>query len=178
MSEGIPEGMFNFEPESDISNHFPSLPTLFSPDLDETKIDITVSYPKPPKPSSNIGKILRKFESELISCMHEAMTISHSSANPIESDSAWEAYRRWINSKIYKMKNFGYKVSERNFYFGFIPLMEIWKLRNSQLCLPAPEVKEVILEVTEEVFQEAEVDSGHQECVMEEAVAQIVVSET
>ena len=62
-----------------------------------------------------------------------------------------EAYRRLINSKISKQNNFGYKVYERKFRYGFIPLMEIWNLWNSQLCLPAPEVKEVIQEVVEEV---------------------------
>lgn len=51
--------------------------------------------------------------------------------------------------------------------------MKLWKLRNAQLCLPAPEIKEVIQEVT----QEAEVNSRHPECVMEEDVAQPVVFE-
>lgn len=107
------------------------------------------------------------------------MTTSRSSANPTRSDSAWEAYRRWVNSKISRLKNFGYKVSERNFRSGFIPLMKIWKLRNSQLCLPAPEVKKVTQEMVEEVVvQEDEVVSGHQDRVMEEVVAQIFVSET
>lgn len=69
MSEGIPKGMFNFELEPVISDlesspiTIPSFPSIFIPDLDETKIDVTVSYPKPPKPSPKIGKILRKFES-------------------------------------------------------------------------------------------------------------------
>lgn len=49
-----------------------------------------------------------------------------------------------LNPKFSKLKNLGYKVYERNFYYGIVPLMEIWKLRNSQSCLPAPEVKEVI----------------------------------
>lgn len=57
--------------------------------------------------------------------------------------------------------------------------MEIWKLRNSQLCLPTLEIKEVTQEVAEEVVvEEAEVVSGHQDCVMEEVAAQIVTSET
>lgn len=90
-----------------------------------------------------------------------------------------------MNSKISRMKNFGCKVSERNFLYGFIPLIEIWKLRNSQLCLPAPEVKEVTQEVVEEVViqediavQDVIVVSGHRDCIMEEVVARIVVSET
>lgn len=131
MSEGTPEGMFNFELELVVSNPetppiiFPSLPTLYGPDLDETRIDLTVNFPKPTR---NIGKILRKFESKSRSRLHEAMPISRSSENPTESDSAWETYIRWINSKISKLKKFRYKVSERNFHYGFVPLMEIWKL--------------------------------------------------
>ena len=107
------------------------------------------------------------------------MIIGHSSANPTESDSAWEAYKRLMNSKISNLKNFMYKVFDRNFHYGFIPLMEIWKLRNSQLCLPAPEVKEAIQEVMEDVVvQDVVVISGHQDCIMEEASTQIVVFET
>lgn len=176
--------MFNYEHEPVISNPktppiiFPSLPTLFGPDLDETKIDLTVSFPKPPKPTPNIGEILRKFESESKSCLHEVMTISRASANPAESDSSWEAYRRWMNYKISNLKNFGYKVSERKFRSGFVPLMEIWKLRNSHLCLPALEVNEVIQEVNEEVVRDAEANSEYQDRVMEETDAQIVISET
>lgn len=57
--------------------------------------------------------------------------------------------------------------------------MEIWKLRNSQLCLLPPEVKKVTQEVVEEVVvQENGVVSRHQDCLMEEAAAQIVVFET
>lgn len=94
MYEGTPEGLFNFEPEPIVSDletpsiTSPTLLTLFGPDLDETKIDLIVSFPKPPKPSPNFGKILRKFESESRSHLHEAMTISCSSANLDESDSA------------------------------------------------------------------------------------------
>lgn len=40
--------------------------------------------------------------------------------------------------------------------------MGIWKLWNTQLCLPALEIKEVI--------QDVKVDFGHPDCVMEEAV--------
>lgn len=92
--------MFNFERGPVISDPetpqitIPSLPTLFDPDINETKINLTVSYPKPPKPSPNIGKTLRKFESESRSRLHEAMIISRSSGNPTKSDYAWKAYRR------------------------------------------------------------------------------------
>lgn len=94
MSKGTTEGMFNFEPEPVIFDPetplitILSLPTLFGSDLDETKIDPTTSYPKPTKPTPNIGKILRKFGSKSRSRMHEAMMIIRSSANPIESDFA------------------------------------------------------------------------------------------
>lgn len=44
------------------------------------------------------------------------------------------------------------------------------------MCLPAPEVKKVIQEMDEGVIQDVEVD-GHQECVMEEADAQLVIYE-
>lgn len=124
VSEGTPKGIFNYEPKSVISNPKSPLittPSVFGPDFDESKIDLTVSYPKPPKPSSNIGKIMRKFESESRSRLHEAMTISCSSANPAKSDFAGETYKRWINSKIFRLNNFGYKVSERNFLLGLFP---------------------------------------------------------
>lgn len=96
------------------------------------------------------------------------MRTSCLSSNLAETDVALEAYRSWINSKISKLKKFWYKVSKRNFCYGFVPLMELWKIQNTPLCLPAPEVKEVI--------QEDEEDSGHPECVMEEAVTQLVTS--
>lgn len=73
------------------------------------------------------------------------MTVSHSSANPVASDSAWEAYISWMNSDISKMKDLGYTLVERKFRSGFMPLMELWKSRNSQLCLLAPEVNEASL---------------------------------
>lgn len=91
------------------------------------------------------------------------MTTSRSLADPAESDSTWEHYKSWINSIISKLKKFGYNLSERNLCYGFVPLMEIWKLRNAPLCLSTPEFKEVVPEI--------EVDFGHPECVMEEAVA-------
>lgn len=197
MSDETPEGMFNFEPvsiSSDLESPsiiFPSFPSIYGPDFTETRINLTVNYPKPPKSSPNISKIMRKFESESKIRLYEAMTISHSSANPTASDSAWEAYKVWVNSKISKLKYFGYQLTERKFLYGFIPLMEIWKLRNSQLCPPALEVKEATPEVVEEevaletvtvqqaaTAQEDDVVSEHQDCVMEEVVAQIVVSET
>ena len=68
--------------------------------------------------------------------------------------------------------------------------MEIWKLRNSQLCLPAPEIKEATPEVMEEeVAPETEIvqhiESAPEptatfvplDYVMEEDPTQMVVSE-
>lgn len=72
-------------------------------------------------------------------------------------------------SKISKVKEFGYDLSERNFFFGFVPLMKIWKLQNAPSCLPTLEIKEVI--------PETEVDSGHPEYIMEEVVAHPVAYE-
>lgn len=175
MSEGTPKGMFNFEPAPVVSDSetpkviFLTLPTLYGSDPDQNIIDIFVRIPIPPKESPNIGKILKNFEPYSRSRLRTAMTTSHSSANPAESDSAWKDYKRWIDSKISKLKNFGYKISERNFRFGFVPLMEISKLRNARLCLPTAAIKEVT--------PEAEVDFGHPECVMEEVVAQPFVFE-
>lgn len=69
VSDGTPEGMFNYEPELVLFDPepppiiIPSFPSVFGHTLDQTKIDLTVSYPKPPKSSPNISKILRKFES-------------------------------------------------------------------------------------------------------------------
>lgn len=59
------------------------------------------------------------------------MTVSRSFANPVAGDSAWEAYRSWMNSEISKIKDLGYTLVERKFRYGFVPLMELWKLRNS-----------------------------------------------
>lgn len=161
MSGGTPEGMLNFELELEVSDSktskviFLTLPTLYGLDPDETIIVLSVRISKPPKPSPNIIKILRKFESGSRNRLHAAVATSCSSTNPAESDSAWEDYISWINFEIYKLKNFGYNVSERNFCYGFVPLMEIRKLRNSLLCLPASEIKKVI--------PEAEVAFGHPE---------------
>lgn len=168
------------------SHHF-----LYGPEFDESRINLTVNYPKPPKSSPNISKILRKFESESKSCLHEAMAIIRSSANSAASDSAWKAYRSWVDSKISKLKDFGYKHAERKFRYRFVHLTEIWKLRKSQLCLPAPKVKEATPEVVEEevapeskVVQhlatapEADVVFEPQDCVMEAVDAQVVISET
>lgn len=66
-----------------------------------------LNFPLPfylPLLEPTIGKILRKFESDSIKRLHGAMITSRSLVNPAESDSAWEAYRRWINSKISKLK--------------------------------------------------------------------------
>lgn len=73
------------------------------------------------------------------------MLTSFMSSNPTESDSSWEVHRGWVNSKISKMKNFGHKVSERNFHSWFVPVMEVIQLQHAPLCLPAPEVKEIAM---------------------------------
>lgn len=132
VSDGTPYCMFNFEPEPTSPDHesppviVPSFPYVYDPDFNEFRINHTVNYPKqPPKSSPNIGKILRKFESESKICLHEAMNISHSSANPDVGDSTWEAYRIWMDSKISKMKDFGYTLAKRKFLYGFVPLMEL-----------------------------------------------------
>lgn len=191
--------MFDFEPESTSPNHeslliiVPSPPFVYGLDFDESRINLTINYLKqPPKSSPNFGKVLRKFESECKSRLHEAMIVCCSSTNPDASDSAWEAYRSWMNfSQISKLKDIGYTLAERKFRSGSIPLMELWKLRNSQLCLPAQENNEATPEVMEEeaalaapkikIAQhiesapEADAASEPQDCDMEEATTQIVV---
>lgn len=97
MYDGTPDGMLNFEPEPtspDVESPsiiVSSFPFVYGPDFDESRINLTINYPKPPKSFPIIGKILRKFESESKSRLHKAMTISRSSANPTVSGSAWEA---------------------------------------------------------------------------------------
>lgn len=89
------------------------------------------------------------------------------------------------------MNDFGYTLAERKSPYGFVPLMELWKLRNSQLCLPAPEVKETTPEIVEEevapetevvqhdaTLPEADNVSKPLNCAMETVDAQVVVSET
>lgn len=149
MYEGALEGMSNFEPgpkvyDSGRYEAIPSsLPTIYGPDPHPTITDISVRIPSQPKPNPNIGNILKKIESDSRSCLHTGRWTSCLLPNPAESDAAWEAYKSCINSKISKLKNFGYKVSERNLCYGFVTLMELWKLRHNPLCLLAPEVKEV-----------------------------------
>lgn len=128
------------------------------------------------------------FESKI--GLEKAMTISHSSANPAASDSSWEAYRSWMNSEISKMKDLGYTLAESKFRSRFVPLMELCKLGNSQLCLRAPEINEASLEAMEEEEEAPEtkivqhIESAapkfyapeHQDSVMEKAPNQIVFS--
>lgn len=105
------------------------------------------------------------------------------------SDSALEEYRSWMNSKISKLKNLGYTFSERKLCSGFVPLMELWKLINSQLYLLAPEIKEASPEsMEEEVSPETEsvqhtesapeptATSDPQDSIMEEAHTQTSMS--
>lgn len=173
MSEGAPEGMFNFEHEPEVSNSEIYEETLsftqyvYGPDPHPIINDVSVRNPSQPKPKQlNVGKILRKFELDSRSYLHAAMRTNYLSVNPTENDVTWEAYRSWMNSKISKLKNFGYKASKRNSSFGFVPLMELWKLRHAPLCIPASEVKEVAKE-----------DSGYPEFFMEDVVAHPDTSE-
>lgn len=130
VSDGTPEGLLNFEPKP-ISPEsppiiLPSHPSVYGPDFDESRINLTVKYPKQPtKSSHNFGKVLRKFEYESKSRLLEAMTLSSSSVNPVASDSTWEAYRSWMNSKIYKLEDIGYTLAESKFRYGLVPLMEL-----------------------------------------------------
>lgn len=110
----------------------PSHPSIFGPDFDESIINITIKYPKIPTQSSlDLGKVLTDFDSEYKMCLEKAMIVNHSSTNPAASDSAWESYRSWMNSEISKMNDLGYTLDERKFCSGFMPLMELWKMRNS-----------------------------------------------
>lgn len=83
----------------------------------------------------------------------------------------------------------GILLLEKKFRYGFVSLMELWKLRNSQLCVPAPEIKEATPEVMEEevapeieivqhIESALEADDAFdpQDYAMEEDVSQIVVS--
>lgn len=114
------------------------------------------------------------------------MIVSPSSANSAASGSAWEAYRSWLSPEVSRMKDIGYTLDEKKFCYGFVPLMGLWKLRSSQLFLPAPEVKEVSPEpmVVEEEeatpikFATPEPSAPEPEdAAMEEAPKKIVVSE-
>lgn len=131
MPEGTSEGLFNFEPELEVFDSErheaipPSLPSVYGLDPHPTITDLSVRFPRKPKPNPNVGKILKNFESDSRICLHADMRTSCLPSNPTESDAAWEAYRSWINSKISKLKNFGYKVSERNFSFCVCTLMEL-----------------------------------------------------
>lgn len=87
------------------------------------------------------------------------------STNPTESDATWEAYGGRVNSKISKLKNFVYKVFERNFRSWFVPTMEAIRLRGAPLCLLA-------LEIMEEA-KETEEDYGHTDIVMEDTSNQM-----
>ncbi|XP_050918435.1 proline-rich receptor-like protein kinase PERK9 [Lathyrus oleraceus] len=154
ISEGTPEGIFNFEPTitSPESSPIiqPSHPSVFGPDFNESRINLTIKYPKMPTQSSpDLGKVLNDFYYESKRRLEKAMISSHSSINPSTSDSTWEAYRSWMNSEISKMKDLEYTLAESKCYYEFVPLMELWKLRNSQLCLPAPKIKEASPEATE-----------------------------
>lgn len=144
--------------------------------------------------SPDLGKILMEFDSRSNKRLEKATTVSHSSANPVASNSSWEAYRSWMNFEVSRMKDIGYTIAENKFCTGFVPLMGLWKLRNSQLCLPTPEVKEVspkLMVVAEEETTPITEPAHHieesvapkpsapepKDAEMEEAPNQIVVSE-
>lgn len=67
VSEGTTEGMFNFEPEPEVSDSEryeaipPPLPTVYGQDPHSTIIDLSVRIPNQPKPNPNVGKILKNF---------------------------------------------------------------------------------------------------------------------
>ena len=68
-----------------------------------------------------------------------------------------------VNSKILKLKNFGYKVSERNFHSRFEPTMEALQIQCAPLCLPAPKIEEEAKE-TEEASRHLEVYLRNPKC--------------
>lgn len=155
VSEGTPEAMFDFKPEINSPESSPIIQPshlfVFGPNFDESRINLTIQYPKIPTQSSlDLGKVLTDFDFEYKRHLEKAMTDSHSSANLDASYSYREAYRSWINSEISKMKDLGYTLVESKFCFGFVLLMKLWKMRNYQLCLPASEIKEPFLEAMEE----------------------------
>lgn len=53
------------------------------------------------------------------------------SINPVENDSTWEASRKLVNLEISKLKNFGYKVSKKNFRSRFLAVMEALQLQRA-----------------------------------------------
>lgn len=93
-SEGTPEGLFNFEPEhiasdSDVEQHFdlPSLvvPHIYGLDPNPHIDEFSIRYLSQPKhKESNVGTIMRKFESDSKRCIHAAMRTSFLSYNPAE----------------------------------------------------------------------------------------------
>lgn len=113
----------------------------------------------PTQSSPDLGKVLTDFDYESKRREEKAMIVSHSSTNSTASDSAWEAYRSWMNSDISKMKDFGYTLDESKLRSGFVPLIELWKLRNSQLFFPAPEIKEASPEAMQEEEEAPETET-------------------
>lgn len=184
--------MFDFEPIITSLESSPVIqPSIFGPDFDESRINLTIKYSKLPTQSSpDLGKVLTNFDSEPKRHLEIAMIVSHSTVNPAASDSTWETYISWMNSEISKIKDLGYTLDESKFRYGFVPLKELWKLRNPQLCLPAPEVNEASPEPMEEeeealVIKLAQnIESAAlepyvpvpEDSVMEEAPNQIVIS--
>lgn len=67
----------------------PSHPSVFGPDFDESRINLTIKFSKIQTPSSpDLGKIIMEFDSESKKRLEKEMNVSHSSANLATSDSA------------------------------------------------------------------------------------------
>lgn len=97
ISDGTPEGMFNFEPEitSPESPHViqPTHHFVFCPDFNESRINLAIKYQKLlTKSSHDFGKVLKDFKSESKRRLEKAINVNYSCANLVASDSVWEAY--------------------------------------------------------------------------------------
>lgn len=77
------------------------IPNVYGHGFYLTITDVSVKYHSQPKPKEpNVRKIMKKFESDSKKILHTAMWTGVLSTNPSESDATWEAYQRWVNSKI------------------------------------------------------------------------------
>lgn len=73
--------MFDFEPTITSPESPPIIQSLhlliFGPDFDESKINLTIKYPKVQTPSSpDLGNVLTDFDSESKRCLEIVMTFS------------------------------------------------------------------------------------------------------
>lgn len=156
--------------DSDVERHsdlpFLVVPNVYGLGFHPKITNVSIRYPSQPKPREhNVGKILKKFESDSQRCLCGALWTIVLSINPAENDATWEAYRRWVNSKILKLENFEYKFCERNFCSRFEPAMEVLQLQHAPLFLPAPEIEEEAKETKEA--------SRHSDVLMEDISAQL-----